>query len=154
MNTSQLLLVSSLGLGVNLFGMFAMGGHHHVSEALVLLVEHADHLSRAVILIPMVMTMVIAMDRQHLRRPFPLAMIMLTIMTMTLAIPMTTSMNTAIVVIILTLIPSPAMTTPILHLHLKVYRVIHTLIPHRIDPPSRIRTPIFHWNTTILIPIP
>ena len=29
MNTSQLLLVSSLGLGVNLFGMFAMGGHHH-----------------------------------------------------------------------------------------------------------------------------
>lgn len=32
MNTSQLLLVSSLGLGVNLFGMFAMGGHHHVSS--------------------------------------------------------------------------------------------------------------------------
>ena len=31
MNTNQLLLVSSLGLGVNLFGMFAMGGHHHVS---------------------------------------------------------------------------------------------------------------------------
>nr|VWO94623.1 N/A [Ganoderma boninense] len=31
MNTSQLLLVSSLGLAVNLFGMFAMGGHHHVS---------------------------------------------------------------------------------------------------------------------------
>ncbi|KAF9078123.1 cation efflux family-domain-containing protein [Rhodocollybia butyracea] len=29
MDTSQLLLVSSLGLGVNLFGMFAMGGHHH-----------------------------------------------------------------------------------------------------------------------------
>ncbi|KAF9221416.1 cation efflux protein [Gyrodon lividus] len=29
MSTSQLLLVSSLGLGVNLFGMFAMGGHHH-----------------------------------------------------------------------------------------------------------------------------
>jgi zinc transporter 5/7 len=29
MNTSQLLLVSSVGLGVNLFGMFAMGGHHH-----------------------------------------------------------------------------------------------------------------------------
>ena len=29
MNTSQLLLISSLGLGVNLFGMFAMGGHHH-----------------------------------------------------------------------------------------------------------------------------
>ncbi|CAE6482074.1 unnamed protein product [Rhizoctonia solani] len=29
MNTSQLLLVSGLGLGVNLFGMFAMGGHHH-----------------------------------------------------------------------------------------------------------------------------
>ena len=29
MNTSQLLLVSSIGLGVNLFGMFAMGGHHH-----------------------------------------------------------------------------------------------------------------------------
>jgi Co/Zn/Cd efflux system component len=33
MNTSQLLLVSSVGLGVNLFGMFAMGGHHHVSSA-------------------------------------------------------------------------------------------------------------------------
>ena len=31
MSTSQLLLISSLGLGVNLFGMFAMGGHaHHV----------------------------------------------------------------------------------------------------------------------------
>ncbi|ETW78917.1 zinc transporter [Heterobasidion irregulare TC 32-1] len=29
MNTNQLLLVSSLGLCVNLFGMFAMGGHHH-----------------------------------------------------------------------------------------------------------------------------
>ncbi|KAI6122690.1 cation efflux protein [Pisolithus croceorrhizus] len=29
MTTSQLLLVSSLGLAVNLFGMFAMGGHHH-----------------------------------------------------------------------------------------------------------------------------
>ncbi|KAF5369230.1 hypothetical protein D9757_010038 [Collybiopsis confluens] len=29
MDTSQLLLVSSLGLAVNLFGMFAMGGHHH-----------------------------------------------------------------------------------------------------------------------------
>lgn len=30
MNTNQLLLVSTLGLAVNLFGMFAMGGHHHV----------------------------------------------------------------------------------------------------------------------------
>lgn len=29
MNTNQLLLVSTMGLGVNLFGMFAMGGHHH-----------------------------------------------------------------------------------------------------------------------------
>ncbi|KAG8783481.1 putative zinc transporter msc2 [Serendipita sp. 398] len=29
MNTRQLLLVSTVGLGVNLFGMFAMGGHHH-----------------------------------------------------------------------------------------------------------------------------
>jgi len=29
METGQLLLVSSLGLAVNLFGMFAMGGHHH-----------------------------------------------------------------------------------------------------------------------------
>jgi zinc transporter 5/7 len=28
-NTRQLLIVSSMGLGVNLFGMFAMGGHHH-----------------------------------------------------------------------------------------------------------------------------
>ena len=28
-NTLQLLLVSSAGLAVNLFGMFAMGGHHH-----------------------------------------------------------------------------------------------------------------------------
>ncbi|PIL25045.1 transporter [Ganoderma sinense ZZ0214-1] len=35
MNTSQLLLVSSLGLGVNLFGMFAMGGHHHSLEVKV-----------------------------------------------------------------------------------------------------------------------
>ncbi|KAJ6485933.1 cation efflux protein [Mycena sanguinolenta] len=32
MNTSQLLLVSSLGLAVNLFGMFAMGGHHHANH--------------------------------------------------------------------------------------------------------------------------
>jgi Co/Zn/Cd efflux system component len=31
MNTTQLLLVSTVGLAVNLFGMFAMGGHaHHV----------------------------------------------------------------------------------------------------------------------------
>ncbi|KAG1781019.1 cation efflux protein [Suillus placidus] len=29
MTTNQLLLISSLGLGVNLFGMYAMGGHHH-----------------------------------------------------------------------------------------------------------------------------
>ena len=29
MNTNQLLLVSFVGLCVNLFGMFAMGGHHH-----------------------------------------------------------------------------------------------------------------------------
>lgn len=29
MNINQLLLVSSIGLAVNLFGMFAMGGHHH-----------------------------------------------------------------------------------------------------------------------------
>ncbi|EPQ56426.1 hypothetical protein GLOTRDRAFT_115684 [Gloeophyllum trabeum ATCC 11539] len=29
MSTNQLLLISSMGLGVNLFGMFAMGGHHH-----------------------------------------------------------------------------------------------------------------------------
>lgn len=29
MNTRQLLLVSTVGLAVNLFGMFAMGGHHH-----------------------------------------------------------------------------------------------------------------------------
>ncbi|PWN44272.1 cation efflux protein [Ceraceosorus guamensis] len=28
-NTLQLLIVSGMGLGVNLFGMFAMGGHHH-----------------------------------------------------------------------------------------------------------------------------
>ena len=28
-NTMQLLIVSSMGLAVNLFGMFAMGGHHH-----------------------------------------------------------------------------------------------------------------------------
>ncbi|KDN52733.1 hypothetical protein K437DRAFT_253929 [Tilletiaria anomala UBC 951] len=28
-NTMQLLIVSGMGLGVNLFGMFAMGGHHH-----------------------------------------------------------------------------------------------------------------------------
>ena len=29
MNTNQLLLVSTVGLSVNLFGMFAMGRHHH-----------------------------------------------------------------------------------------------------------------------------
>ncbi|PWN51265.1 cation efflux protein [Violaceomyces palustris] len=28
-NNVQLLIVSAMGLGVNLFGMFAMGGHHH-----------------------------------------------------------------------------------------------------------------------------
>lgn len=28
-NTGQLLIVSGMGLAVNLFGMFAMGGHHH-----------------------------------------------------------------------------------------------------------------------------
>ena len=39
MNTSQLLLVSSLGLGVNLFGMFAMGGHHHVGLQFTLAFE-------------------------------------------------------------------------------------------------------------------
>lgn len=29
MNTSQLLVVSSVGLAVNLVGMLATGGHHH-----------------------------------------------------------------------------------------------------------------------------
>lgn len=29
MNTSQLLVVSSVGLAVNLVGMVATGGHHH-----------------------------------------------------------------------------------------------------------------------------
>ncbi|VDB88597.1 unnamed protein product [Peniophora sp. CBMAI 1063] len=33
MNTNQLLLISTMGLGVNLFGMFAMGGHHHHAMA-------------------------------------------------------------------------------------------------------------------------
>lgn len=28
-NTRELLIVSGMGLGVNLFGMYAMGGHHH-----------------------------------------------------------------------------------------------------------------------------
>ena len=38
MSTNQLLLVSSVGLAVNLFGMFAMGGHHHHVCKLVLTV--------------------------------------------------------------------------------------------------------------------
>lgn len=42
MNTSQLLLVSSLGLGVNLFGMFAMGGHHHVGLYFTLSFKFSD----------------------------------------------------------------------------------------------------------------
>jgi zinc transporter 5/7 len=29
MDTNQLLLVSSLGLAINLWGMYATGGHHH-----------------------------------------------------------------------------------------------------------------------------
>ena len=29
MNTDQLLLVSGLGLAINLFGLYATGGHHH-----------------------------------------------------------------------------------------------------------------------------
>lgn len=29
MEMRQLLLVSSIGLGINLFGMWATGGHHH-----------------------------------------------------------------------------------------------------------------------------
>ena len=45
MNTSQLLLISSIGLAVNLFGMFAMGGHHHhvrTIRALVSIFLEAD----------------------------------------------------------------------------------------------------------------
>lgn len=38
-NTRQLLIVSSMGLGVNLFGMFAMGGHHHHGHGH----SHHDH---------------------------------------------------------------------------------------------------------------
>lgn len=46
MNTNQLLLVSSLGLGVNLFGMFAMGGHHHhVSYLSCQITEHSINTS-------------------------------------------------------------------------------------------------------------
>ncbi|EGN92271.1 hypothetical protein SERLA73DRAFT_173028 [Serpula lacrymans var. lacrymans S7.3] len=43
MNTSQLLLVSSLGLGINLFGMFAMGGHHHHHHGHHDHHDHGDH---------------------------------------------------------------------------------------------------------------
>ncbi|TFK74899.1 cation efflux protein [Pluteus cervinus] len=42
MNTSQLLLVSSLGLAVNLFGMFAMGGHHHHVRAFLVATFRAN----------------------------------------------------------------------------------------------------------------
>jgi len=43
MNTRQLLLVSTVGLAVNLFGMFAMGGHHHhVSARCSILFRLAD----------------------------------------------------------------------------------------------------------------
>jgi Co/Zn/Cd efflux system component len=39
MNTSQLLLISSLGLAVNLFGMFAMGDTTTMYVRHILLVE-------------------------------------------------------------------------------------------------------------------
>ncbi|THH15614.1 hypothetical protein EW146_g4892 [Bondarzewia mesenterica] len=42
MNTNQLLLISTLGLGVNLFGMFAMGGHHHHGHSHGHGHDHAD----------------------------------------------------------------------------------------------------------------
>ncbi|KAG8831767.1 putative zinc transporter msc2 [Serendipita sp. 399] len=43
MNTRQLLLVSTVGLGVNLFGMFAMGGHHHHEHSHSHSSEHEGH---------------------------------------------------------------------------------------------------------------
>jgi len=72
MNTNQLLLVSSLGLAVNLFGMFAMGGHHHhvgpfVSSCVIFSINsacRADTLIRTLMVIPIpprtVMIMAIA----------------------------------------------------------------------------------------------
>lgn len=56
MNTTQLLLVSTVGLAVNLFGMFAMGGHaHHVSLWICYLNLFIDAFLRG-ILTPMVDT--------------------------------------------------------------------------------------------------
>jgi len=43
MNTNQLLLVSSVGLAVNLFGMFAMGGHAHHGHSHSHGHSHDDH---------------------------------------------------------------------------------------------------------------
>ena len=70
MNTSQLLLVSTLGLAVNLFGMFAMGGHHHhvslsdVSQGLRLILS-----SREVIRTLMVIHTVIHTNHRLLNLP-------------------------------------------------------------------------------------
>lgn len=71
MHTGQLLLVSTLGLGVNLFGMFAMGGHHHhvmfcLTDCMTL-AEHLDMYRDILILMDIrIRVKAIAMTRIHM----------------------------------------------------------------------------------------
>ncbi len=78
MNTNQLLLVSFVGLCVNLFGMVAMGGHHHVSintsHFVNRLVLTLNAFGRAVIHIRTLMAMTTVMRRQFRRHLCPSTM--------------------------------------------------------------------------------
>jgi Co/Zn/Cd efflux system component len=92
MNTTQLLLVSTVGLAVNLFGMFAMGGHaHHVSLWICHLNLFIDTCPRDILMVDMDMVIRVKSIKNMVMIPRRLAMfIMGILMSMELVILMIT----------------------------------------------------------------
>jgi len=142
MNTSQLLLVSSLGLGVNLFGMFAMGGHHHhvcipVPRSLEPPDLHFRDIHTRTAATVMDMGMGILM---HLLHPSSLERIARLPATMTMT---TTDMDTRMITTII--------VTPILTTRIPIHT--HTHIPLLLRLRHLLRRDIFMYHPLIIIPI-
>ena len=168
MNTSQLLLVSSLGLGVNLFGMFAMGGHHHVSSYPSMCNEATlNPVYRAATLTPMAMaivmhrlpppllcrwytTTVMIMATATIRdTTMAMNMNMLTVTMQALSTLMTTDIHTLIHTVLAVIatsmpIPKPSHTPPTILIPTR------TLIRH--PTPTHLQLTITHIHTRIPLP--
>ena len=135
MNTNQLLLVSSLGLGVNLFGMFAMGGHHHHVSPPHSLNSIIHYFLREGILTHMVIRMdllpvqLLPVQSSQLIQTTTVTLT-LTRMSQQLLIPM------AILILHLRLPQRPQRPCIIIHTHTLIR---HRLLTYHAHPPIRIR---------------